>query len=114
MKVIKTASYKKQLALKILDWHGGQWSDLYSVGSSWLAGHDVPSENISGAISELEKELATRKNNPKQFISSQEEWPDFEKSLEELEMLIQSLKSEMQKEELFNNEDDVNLNLLDN
>ncbi|MBN1444425.1 MAG: hypothetical protein JXA90_17060 [Planctomycetes bacterium] len=30
------------LAHRILDWHGGQWSPSYAVGSSWLALREVP------------------------------------------------------------------------
>ena len=121
MKEIKTANYKKiannykrELALKLLDWHGGQGSNLYSVGSSWLAGHDVPNEVIDGAISELDDELQKRKRAANSFVSSQKEWAEFEEGLEELEFLKRVLKEEMQKEDLFNNEDDIDLNLLNN
>lgn len=48
---------KRELAIKLMEWHGGQNSSLYSVGSSWLSGNDVPAENIKGAISELQAEL---------------------------------------------------------
>ncbi len=30
------------LALSVLDWHGGQWSPSYAVGSSWHAMREVP------------------------------------------------------------------------
>ena len=63
MKIIKTSNYKKiannykrELALKLLDWHGGQGSDLYSVGSSWLANHDVPNDVINGLMPLLDYE----------------------------------------------------------
>jgi len=121
MKIIKTSSYKKiannykrELALKLLDWHGGQGSNLYSVGSSWLAAHDVPNEVIDGAIFELDDELQKRKRAANSLVSSQEEWAEFEEGLEELEFLKRALKEEMQKEELFNNEDDIELNLMGN
>jgi len=79
MKIIKTVKYKKaqmndkilqqqngkkELALKLLEWHGGQWSPLYSVGSTWLAGKDVPSEIIYEAIEELEDIVQKKVNYP--------------------------------------------------
>lgn len=30
------------LAQRVLEWHGGQWSPTYAVGSSWLALREVP------------------------------------------------------------------------
>ncbi len=112
MKTIKSVSYnkkiannKKQLALKLLEWHGGQSSDLYSVGSSWLAGRDIPNENIEGAIQELEDLARNRVPYP-------QVGEEFEENFKEIRQLQQSLRREMQREELFDNEDDVNLNLL--
>jgi hypothetical protein len=74
MKIIKTANYKKmaqeignnrkELALRLLDWHGGQSSPLYSVGSSWLAGKEVPTENIEAAIDELQTIVKKKVNYP--------------------------------------------------
>ena len=74
MKILKTASYKKiaqklnrdrkELALRLLEWHGGQNSPLYSVGSTWLAGKEVPVENINEAIGELEDILQKKVNYP--------------------------------------------------
>jgi len=112
MKILKTANYekisnnnKKQLAIKLLEWHGGQFSDLYSVGSSWLANRDVPNENIRGAIRELEDLARNRVPYP-------QVGEEFEENFKEIRQLQQALKEEMQKEELFNNEDDINLNLI--
>lgn len=48
---------KKELAYKLLEWHGGQSSPLYSVGSSWVADADVPIENIEKAIQELKDNI---------------------------------------------------------
>lgn len=62
---------KKQLALKLLDWHGGQSSYLYSVGSSWYAGNEVPRENIEGAILEL-KDIANKKVNYPETVTPQD------------------------------------------
>lgn len=44
----------KDLALAILDWHGGQGSSIYMAGSSGYAGRAVDAEIISEAIDELE------------------------------------------------------------
>jgi len=107
MKIIKSENYKKQLALKLLDWHGGQGSYLYSVGSSWLAMKDVPIENIEGAIKELE-DLA-RNKVPYPQVGEQ-----FEADFKEIRLLQKALREEMRKEDLFDNEDDINLNLMDN
>ena len=100
MKVIKTANYKKQLALKLLEWHGGQGSDLYSVGSSWLAQHDVPNENILGAIDELEDIARNRVPYP-------QVGEEFEENFKEIRQLQQALKDEMLKGDLFDNTDDI-------
>lgn len=73
MRIIKTNNYKtaqvinnnrNALALKLLEWHGGQSSDLYSVGSSWLAGANVPIENVRGAILELGDIINKKVNFP--------------------------------------------------
>ena len=74
MKILKTAKYKKtekvsfnskkDLALKLLEWHGGQWSPLYSVGSTWLAGKEVPPNIIEDAIKELEDIVQKKVNYP--------------------------------------------------
>ena len=116
MKIIESARYKKanskkELALKLLEWHGGQASYLYSVGSSWFSEHDVPNESIEGAIFELNDELKRTKQSVNR-IFSKEGWKEYENNINDLEWLIKSLKDEMKKEELFNNEDDINLNLI--
>jgi len=60
MKIIKTANYNRiELALKLLEWHEGQGSPLYSVGSSWLAEKEVPNENIEWAVQELKAILVS-------------------------------------------------------
>lgn len=41
------------IALELLDWHGGQGSDLYAVGSSWYAGYKVDALAVWGALWEL-------------------------------------------------------------
>src|SRR5262249_29614089 len=43
------------LALSILDWHGGQWSPSYAVGSSWLALREVPLLVAWEAVRELRR-----------------------------------------------------------
>lgn len=93
MKIIKTSQYheqensqRKQLALKLLDWHGGQWSPLYSVGSSWLAGRDVPSDVIQEAIQELE-DIAQKKVNYPETVTEQ--------NISEVRMLQEELKQNL-------------------
>jgi hypothetical protein len=41
------------LALKVLDWHGGQWYPTYAVGSSGLAGRCVSKQLLFEASNEL-------------------------------------------------------------
>lgn len=47
----------KELALALLEWHGGQGSAVYAVGSSMLAAMNrdqyIPSELVQRAINEL-------------------------------------------------------------
>jgi len=66
MKIIRTANHKKlsfevdskkELAYELLEWHGGQNSALYQVGSSWVAGKYVPTELMDSAISELQEDI---------------------------------------------------------
>jgi hypothetical protein len=46
---------RQRLALHLLDWHGGQDSGLYALGSSWLNNHPVESSVIRQACEELTK-----------------------------------------------------------
>lgn len=73
MKIIKTKKFaqirndkndKEDIALALLDWHGGQWSALYSVGSTWLAGKEVPTRAIENAIKEIEDLIKKKVNYP--------------------------------------------------
>ena len=43
------------LAHRILEWHGGQWSPTYAVGSSWVALREVPVALAWDAERELER-----------------------------------------------------------
>src|ERR1044071_5896337 len=43
------------LALSLLDWHGGQSSALYSVGSCMLAGDPAALHRVRGAMNELRR-----------------------------------------------------------
>jgi hypothetical protein len=95
MKILKTASYKiaqdrykKDLALKLLDWHGGQWSPLYRVGSTWLAGKKLLNndEDIQEAIQELEDIAQKKVNYPKTIT---------EQNISEIRELQNKLKREM-------------------
>ena len=95
MKILKTANYKKtekvafnskkDIALKLLEWHGGQWSPLYSVGSTWLAGKEVPPDIIEDAIKELEDIVQKKVNYPDTIT-------------EEDILEVQGLQNELKKE----------------
>lgn len=56
---------KKELAIELLKWHEGQWSSLYELGSSWIAGEEVPNEVIQVSISELEDNIQNIIQEPK-------------------------------------------------
>lgn len=45
----------RSLALRVLEWHGGQGTPLYAVGSSWFAGRDVSRDLVEQAASELRR-----------------------------------------------------------
>ncbi len=47
----------KSEALKLLDWHGGQWSGAYALGSSSFAGRCVPVKYAERALDELRDAL---------------------------------------------------------
>ena len=47
---------KKKLALKIMDWSKGG-NPSYALGSSWFAGHEVPTEVVYNTILEYERIL---------------------------------------------------------
>jgi len=53
----------RELALAMLDWHGGQNDPIYAVGSSWLAGRSVPSNLVEDAISNLVRDLSKAKRD---------------------------------------------------
>ena len=65
----------KTQALRLLDWHGGQWSAVYSLGSSSLGGHYVPVSVAKKAVAELTADL--RKKPTKGFWSG---WTTREKT----------------------------------
>lgn len=60
----------KDLALKAMEWHGGQGSMIYSLASTAYAGHFVSPSMIDAAVNELE--------------SSKGDTPDLQRELEEL------------------------------
>jgi hypothetical protein len=43
----------KRAGLKLMEWHGGQGSGLYALGSSWFSGKSVPADVLRSAWSEL-------------------------------------------------------------
>lgn len=45
----------RALGLKLLDYHGGQGTALYAVGSSWFAGRAVPIDLVEDAAAELRR-----------------------------------------------------------
>ncbi len=47
----------KAQALRLLDWHGGQGSAVYSLGSSSYGGHYVPIAVARKAVAELTADL---------------------------------------------------------
>ncbi len=47
----------KAQALKLLDWHGGGGSAVYSLGSSSIGGHYVSMATAKRAVSELTTDL---------------------------------------------------------
>ena len=49
----KNMNNRQKLANHILEWHGGQGSGLYALGSSWLGNHSVDFRTISRACLEL-------------------------------------------------------------
>ena len=53
--VAESSSQRRELALKILEWHGGASDPLYAVGSSWLAEMEVPKDVIESAILQLRR-----------------------------------------------------------
>ncbi len=108
MKIIKTNSYKKisqqldsrGLASRILDWHGGQNSPLYALGSSWLAGKAVSDELVDQAILELEDIIQKRVNFPKTVT---------EQDVQEVKLLQQELKKTLGKNISLYNTNDPNI-----
>ena len=44
----------RDVALALMDWHGGQASALYAVASSWYAGNSVDVDLVEFAADELE------------------------------------------------------------
>jgi len=49
----------QRLALRVLDWHGGQGHPSYAVGSSGYAGRCVSKALVRQAITEFKNVLAT-------------------------------------------------------
>lgn len=91
---LQAALDRKQLALKLLDWHGGQWSGLYAVGSSWYTGHEVPMEEVQRADMELEKLINKEVNYPETMTDQDiAELMELRKQLNEA-AVVQSLEDE--------------------
>lgn len=80
---------KKELAYELLQWHGGQTSPLYSVGSSWAAGKYVPTNIIEEAIAELEDLAQAKVNYPSAMTS---------KDIKEVRSLQGRLKHELEQQ----------------
>ena len=60
--MVKSVKLTKMQASRLLDWHGGQGSAVYALGSSSHSGHGVPIAVARAAIMELEQDL---KKKPK-------------------------------------------------
>lgn len=52
-----------ELALRLMDWHGGMGSGLYAVGSNLYTGYDPSIGDVTRAISEL-RNLKRQANYP--------------------------------------------------
>ena len=51
--MVKNQNNRQRIALHILEWHGGQDTGLYALGSSWFTKHEVPFNVVERAVSEL-------------------------------------------------------------
>lgn len=51
----KNLNNRQRLAVHLLEWHGGQDTGLYALGSSWYAGRPVDFHTLSSACLELTK-----------------------------------------------------------
>lgn len=50
-----------ELGVKLGNWHAGQWTGVYAVGSSWRAMQRAPAYLVGEALRELRQDLAKRK-----------------------------------------------------
>jgi len=60
-----------EIGYRVMDWHGGQGTDLYALGSSSIAGNRVPQSVVEGAITDLERyRRKTRKRAEKRELGT--------------------------------------------
>jgi len=73
-RIFSAAEDLADLARLLLNWHGGQTSGLYAVGSSWLADPSAPSgpdyDDIVRAISELDGLIAREVPHPESITDA--------------------------------------------
>ncbi len=115
MKILKSAQFilsmqeiinrRKELAIKLLEWHGGQSSPLYSVGSTWYAGKTVSSDIINSAIREIQDNIDKKVNYP-ETISEEtvSELKDLKNRLQqelEIQQQIENYSKQLKNEESF-------------
>ena len=59
---------RQRLALHLLDWHGGQGSGLYAVGSTWLVNKPVSKGSLDKARLEIESLISRRVHAPSEVM----------------------------------------------
>lgn len=95
----------KNVALKILDYHGGQNDPVYALGSSWLAGASVPEEIVNDAAANLRDDLEASKKDPEKYGWGEKEWKELEFILKAIQRQVDASQvtggSGMREEILF-------------
>lgn len=84
--------FPQDLALELMNWHGGQGSALYSLASSTLAGHPVSLSMMDNALSDLE------------HLERKEDWRRSEEDQNSLDELIFQLQELINQHENPTNE----------
>lgn len=83
-------SDEHKIATELLEWHGGQGSDLYAVGSSWYAGHKVDALLVWNALWELKDAV--------RYYASRDDEED-QKTYESGSRLIDALEQQLKHAE---------------
>lgn len=82
------------IGAKLLEYHGGQGTDLYAVGSSWNARRKVPRKYVEGAISELEQHKMWLETEGQAGRGTSDSG-----SVEEIDLLIEFMNAAMADDE---------------